>query len=207
MKIYFVRHGQSVGNADELHQTIDMHLSGTGIAQALRIAERLKKYKIDTIFTSPAVRTRQTAEIISSTLNIPIEQWDELIEVRNPSEIGGKPIADPKVISIKKLIRENYIKGNWKYSDEENYEEINLRSQKFLNHLIKYHSNRDILCVSHATYIKFLIAKMLFGKDLTPEISHIFYHHTLMQHTGLTICEYDKENGWLIRHLNDASHL
>ncbi len=207
MKVYFVRHGESTGNKNSLQQTIDMHLSGTGVAQALRIAERLKKYKIDTIFTSPAVRTRQTAEIISDTLNIPIEQWDELIEVKGPSEIGGKPVGDPEVASIKKLIRENYIKRNWKYSDEENFEEINHRAQKFLEHLIKYHSGKSIVCVSHATYIKFLIAKMLFGKDLTPEISHIFYRHILMQHTGLTICKYDKENGWLIRHLNDASHL
>jgi hypothetical protein len=48
---------------------------------------------------------------------------------------------------------------------------------------------------------------MLFGKELTPEIAHIFYHHVSMQNTGLTICEYDKENGWQIRHLNDISHL
>ena len=207
MKVYFVRHGESVGNADGLHQTIDTPLSKTGISQALRIAERLRKFKIDIIFASPVVRARQTAEIIARSLKVPIEARDELIEVKNPSEIGGKPVNDPEVSRIKKLIRENYTKGNWKYSDEENYEEINSRSQKFLDHLIKYHSGRDIVCVSHATYTKFLIAKMLFGKSLTPEISHIFYHHFLMQNTGLTICEHDKENGWLVRHLNDISHL
>ena len=207
MKVYFVRHGESTGNAGGLDQTVDMPLSEVGVAQAVRIAERLRKYKIDRIFASPLVRTRQTAEIISKNLNIPIEQWDELSEVKGPSEIAGKPIKDPGVSKIKKIIRDNYTKGNWKYSDEENYEEINQRAKMFLDHLVKYHSDRDIVCVSHATYIKFLIARMLFGKNLTPETAHIFYHHFLIQHTGLTICEYDKEDGWFIRHLNDASHL
>jgi probable phosphoglycerate mutase len=207
MKVYFVRHGESVGNAGGLHQTTDMPLSEVGFAQAVRIAERLRKFKIDIIFASPVIRARETAEVISKNLNVPIEQWDELTEVKGPSEIGGKPVKDPEAFKIKKLIRENYSKVNWKYSDEENYEEINERAKKFLGHIIKYHSNLDILCVSHSTYIKFLVAKMLFGKDLTPEIARIFYHHTLMQNTGLTVCEYDKESGWLVRHLNDASHL
>jgi probable phosphoglycerate mutase len=207
MRVYFVRHGESVGNKEGLHQTTDTPLSEKGITQALRVAERLRKFKIDLIFASPSVRTRQTAEIIAQSLKVPLEAWDELIEVKAPSEIWGKLIDDPQVAKIKKLVRANYIKGNWKYSDEENYEEINQRSQKFLGHLIKYHSSQDIVCVSHATYTKFLIAKMLFGKNLTPEISNIFYHHFLIQNTGLTICEYDKKTGWMVRHLNDISHL
>jgi broad specificity phosphatase PhoE len=76
-----------------------------------------------------------------------------------------------------------------------------------LKHLIKHHPGGDIVCVSHATYIKFLMAKMLFGDNLTPAISNSFYHHFLMQNTGLTVCEYEKESGWLIRHVNDVSHL
>jgi broad specificity phosphatase PhoE len=207
MKVYFVRHGESVGNKANLHQTSEMPLSDTGITQAKRIAKRLKKFKIDYILASPVIRARQTAGIISASLNVPIEEWEELAEVKGPTELKGKSYADPKVSAIKKLIRENYVKGNWKYSDEENYEEINFRAGKLLNHLVKDHFNDDVICVSHATYIKFLVAKMLFGDNLKPEISHIFYHHFLMQNTGLTVCEYDKENGWLIRHLNDASHL
>ena len=165
MKVYFVRHGESVGNAGRLHQTIDMPLSELGVAQAVRIAERLRKYKIDIIFASPVIRARQTAEIISTNLNVPIEQWDQLAEVKGPSEVGGKLIGDPEVTKIKKLIRGNYTKRNWKYSDEENFDDINERAQIFLDHLVKYHSDWDIVCVSHATYIKFLVSKMLFGKN------------------------------------------
>jgi broad specificity phosphatase PhoE len=207
MKIYFVRHGESIGNKEGLHQKGDMPLSETGREQAKRIAERLKKFKIDLIFTSPIERTRQTAEIISKSLGIPIEEWDTLTEARGPSEIVGKSIKDPEARRIKKLIRENYIKGNWKYSDEENFEDLNTRAEAFLKHILKTHRNHDILCISHATLIKFLVCKMAYGKNLTPLIFHTFFHHFLTSNTGLTVCEYEDKSGWWIKHFNDASHL
>lgn len=207
MKIYFVRHGESVGNKANVHQTTEMPLSETGVSQAKKIAERFKEIKIDYILASPVTRAKETAEIISKAIGTPIEEWGGLAEVKGPTELRGKSYTDPAVSEIKKLIRQNYIKGNWKYSDEENYEEINKRAKKLLEHLIKDHSENDVICVSHATYIKFLVGKMIFGEDLTPYISHIFYHHFSIHNTGLTVCEYTKEDGWLIRHLNDASHL
>ena len=206
MKVYFVRHGESVGNKANLHQTAGMPLSKMGREQAEKIAERLKKFKIDKIFVSPAERTKETAEIISRSLNIPIETRSELTEARAPSEIKGKSIKDPEVMEIKKLIKENYYKGNWKYSDEENFEDLNLRTQAFLDHLLKYHKDSDILCVSHATLIKFFVAKMAFATELTPSIFHAIFHHFSTQNTGLTVCEYE-ENTWRIRHFNDVSHL
>lgn len=207
MKVYFVRHGESVGNKANIHQTSQMPLSELGVIQAKKIAKRFKEIKIDYILASPIARAIETAKIISKAINTPIEEWKELSEVKSPTELIGKSYTDPSVSEIKKLIRHNYVKGNWKYSDEENYEEINKRAQNLLAHLVKDHLENNLICVSHATYIKFLVGKMIFGEDLNPYISHVFYTHTLVQNTGLTVCEYTKEGGWLIRHLNDASHL
>lgn len=207
MKVYFVRHGESIGNKAGLHQTTDMPLSETGRKQAKKIAERLKKYKIDTIFASPIARAKETAEIISKSIGTPIEKRSELAEAKGPSEIRGKSIKDPKAIKVKKLIRENFLKGNWRYSDEETFDDLNARSQAFLEHIISKHKNHDLLCVSHATLIKFLVCKMVFGDKLTPETFHLFFHHFLTSNTGLTICEYEDRSGWWITHFNDASHL
>ena len=179
MKIYFVRHGESVGNKAGLHQKTDMPLSEGGREQAEKIAQRLKKYKIDLILASPIQRTKETAGIISKALNVPVEVMDKLAEAKGPSEIAGMAINNPKAIRVKTLIRENYIKGNWKYSDEENFDDLNVRAQSFLDHVLKHHKRHDIACVSHATLIKFIVCKMAFGDKLTPEIFHLFFHHFL----------------------------
>ena len=207
MKVYFVRHGESVGNKAGLHQKADMPLSEDGRKQAEKIAERLKKYKIDLILTSPIQRTRETAEIISKSLNIPVEVMGKLAEAKGPSEIAGLAVSDPEAVRVKALIRENYTKGNWKYSDEENFDDLNARTQSFLEHVLKDHKNHNIVCVSHATLIKFIVCKMAFGDELTPRTFHLFFHHFWTSNTGLTVCEYEEGGGWWIRHFNDASHL
>jgi phosphoserine phosphatase len=207
MKVYFVRHGESVGNASAVHQTTDMPLSKMGREQAEKIAKRLKDIKIDLIFASPVVRARQTAEIISKSLGIPVEERSELAEAKGPSEIRGKSTKDPEAIKVKKLIWENFLKGNWRYSDEETFDDLNARSQAFLDHILTHHKDRNLLCVSHATLIKFIVCKMAFGDELTPRIFHIFFHHFLTSNTGLTVCEYEDKSGWWVRHFNDASHL
>lgn len=207
MKVYFVRHGESVGNKANLHQTTDMPLSDTGVAQANKIAERLKKFKIDYILASSVARAKETAEIISKSLGIPIEERQELTEAKGPSEIRGKSINDPEAMKIKKLIREHFLEGNWRHSDEENFDNLNERTQSFLKNILKHHKDHDLLCVSHATLIKFMVCKMVFGTELTPRTFHLFFHHFWTSNTGLTVCEYDNENGWWVRHFNDASHL
>ena len=50
------------------------------------IAERLSKLKIDLIYSSPYLRTKQTVEIISHKIKKSIEYWEDLIEVDLPKE-------------------------------------------------------------------------------------------------------------------------
>jgi len=207
MKVYLVRHGESVGNKAAIYQTTDMPLSEAGREQAKKIARRLKKIKIDLIFASPLVRAKETAEVISESLGIPVEKRDELAEAKGPSEIRGKSVKDPAAAKVKHLIRKHFAEGNWRYSDEENFDDLNARTQTFLEHILKNHKDSDLLCVSHATLIKFLVCKMVFGEELTPRTFHLFFHHFLTSNTGLTVCEYEEKSGWWITHFNDASHL
>ena len=72
----FLRHGESVGNAEERFQgQSDFPLTDTGRVQARSLAERWSKeqVKFDLAVTSPLVRAKETAEIITSKLNVPLE--------------------------------------------------------------------------------------------------------------------------------------
>ena len=207
MKIYLVRHAESVGNKAGLHQTAEMTLSDSGLKQAKVVANRLKNRKIDLIYSSTHERARQTAGIIARTLKIPIEYWDRLIEIRNPSQIHNRPINNPEVNKIKELIKKNFAKGDWKYSDEETFFELNERVGKVLKHLLLKHKNQNLICVSHASIIKAIICKMVFGEKLTPEIFSAIRYGFWSSNTGISVCEYDKKRGWGVMSWNDASHL
>ena len=89
MNIYLVRHGQSEGNLKKFHQGADVPLSKNGKVQAKILAQRFKKIPVDSIYSSPYIRAKQTAEFISKELKLPIEYWDILRERKRPSEIEG----------------------------------------------------------------------------------------------------------------------
>lgn len=207
MIIYLVRHGESEGNKKGLHQGPEVPLSEEGVKQGKILAERLKKHRIDIIYSSPMVRAKQTAEIVSGNLKIPVELWENLKEIRNPSEILGKPLANEKILKIRELARKEFLKRNGRYSDEETFEELDKRAKGVLEHLLLHHREQNVLCVSHATMIKMIVCKAIFEKGLTPEIFLQLREHLWLKNTGITVCEYTDKWGWTLVAWNDTSHI
>lgn len=207
MIIYFVRHGESEGNSQNMHQFSHTPLSEKGRKQAEALAERLKDVNFDLIYSSSSARAKETAEIINKIVNSRVETWDDLIEMKMPSEIRGKKVDDPEVMKIKKVIWENYPKGNWKYSDEETFEELNERAKKVLKHLEEIHNDQTILVVSHSTMIKAIVGIIVFGEKLTPDTLFAMRFHMWAQNTGITICEKHPKYGWQLNTWNDMTHV
>ena len=72
----FLRHGESVGNAQSRWQgQSDYPLTDRGRAQATALAERWKAEGVtfDLAITSTLRRAKETAEIVTSTLNVKLE--------------------------------------------------------------------------------------------------------------------------------------
>jgi 2,3-bisphosphoglycerate-dependent phosphoglycerate mutase len=82
--IVFLRHGESVGNAEDRFQgQYDFPLTEKGRAQAKALADRwlAEGVTFERCISSPLLRAAQTAEIIAPALNIPLEfdpVWKEL---------------------------------------------------------------------------------------------------------------------------------
>lgn len=72
--IWWVRHGQSTWNALDRLQGHELGppLTDLGRAQAATAAEALAGRPVDQVLTSPAVRARQTAEIIAARLGLEV---------------------------------------------------------------------------------------------------------------------------------------
>ena len=92
--VTFLRHGESVGNAEDRFQGhADFPLTGKGRSQARSLAERWQQEGVtfDKCIASPLLRACQTAEIICGILSIPLELDPDWMEINNGLVSGMTP--------------------------------------------------------------------------------------------------------------------
>lgn len=206
MKLYLVRHGRTAYNELSLHQHGDTNLSELGLKQAEILAKRFSKIPVDIIYASPLKRAKDTAEIIDKTLEKKIIYSDFLREKKNPSEIVGKKTDSDEVQEIHKSINLNSNDPLWHYSDEENFIEFKTRVLQFFKVLNK-EKRENILVVTHGGPIRMIVLSMIFGNSIPAEIFLKFKFSFGLNNTGITLCEKDKNEHWVVKTFNDHSHL
>ena len=145
-KYYILRHGYSLRN----HQKIisswpeikPLPLTKKGKRQIKLAARKLKKEKIDLIFSSDILRTRQTAEITAKELGLKAEYSPQLRDI-NLGDFNGKPIAEfYKTFNLKDLFWKAPPKG-------ESWIDCKKRMVDFVQNLERKYKNKRILIVSH----------------------------------------------------------
>lgn len=149
MKIYAVRHGETVENANNcLVGRINSSLTEEGINQAKQVRKYFEDKQIDLIVSSPLDRCRQTAEIISNNI-IPIIYSDKLLG-RDHGEFTGKPRD-----SVNFDDYWNYNK-NIKYEKAENIRDLYNRVKDLVKELKKQYSDKNIIIVTHSGILRVL---------------------------------------------------
>ncbi len=89
MLLYFIRHGESLFNAQRRIQgQSDVALSTTGLRQAVALVPVFKSLEIDAIYCSPLRRAMQTAEPLAAALRLTMCLDDRLKEI-NSGEFQG----------------------------------------------------------------------------------------------------------------------
>jgi broad specificity phosphatase PhoE len=190
---YFVRHGESILNSKGIRQGADGSLSDKGKAQADITGQRLKNRKIEVLLVSPYTRTKETAAEINKYLDKPIEYNDLLKERRNPSEIVGRSVSDPVVMHIVDQIDKSYHLDNYRFSDEENFEDLRDRAKALLAHL-ETRKEKTVLVVTHGIFLKMFIAYMLYGDKLTASGYNKLSFFNASNNAAITVCQY--VDGW-----------
>ena len=90
MKIFLVRHGESVSDIEDRYGgSYDDHLTRTGIEQAKELAVKLSEKNIEMIFSSPLFRARETAEIIKEVVGCEIKTVAALGERNRYAHLTG----------------------------------------------------------------------------------------------------------------------
>jgi broad specificity phosphatase PhoE len=92
--IYLARHGQTDWNVERrmMGQT-DIPLNEFGRTQAQTLGKKISGLKIDHIFSSDLLRTKETAEIVNKFINVDISLDKRLREI-NYGNIIGKVITE-----------------------------------------------------------------------------------------------------------------
>lgn len=205
--IYFVRHGQSEGNQARLYQSADTLLSEQGHIQAQSIADRFQNITVDSIIASTHTRAQETAEYISKSIHLPIESSELFIERKRPSIQENQSKDNEDLKAIDKAISDNWEISGWRYSDEENFEDLKLRSQKAFEFLEK-RSEDNIIVVTHKNFLHCLVWYRLFGINVTPKEAKIITDNFVMSNTGIVWMQFDEDKkDWNLITWNDHAHL
>lgn len=207
-RFYFVRHGETVLNAEHIRQGEDGPLSDRGREQAERAGRYLKRFRIKSIIASTYPRARETAAIIGVYLKAPIAYSPLLVERRNPSEIIGKHTDDPEVMRIVDQIDLAYHEDSYRFSDEENFADLKKRARTCVS-LLARQGARETCVVTHHVFLKMLVAYILYRERLNASDFVKLSFFNISDNAGITICEYrpwemfSKTRGWRIISYNE----
>ena len=157
--ILFVRHGQTPTTGIELYgRKPGVHLSELGLSQAESVAERISEMDqrgIAAIYSSPLVRTRETATPISKALGIPIKQSRGLIEL-DVGDWTGRKLNQLRKLKAWSTVQK-YPSG-FRFPNGESFVEMQTRISQTVDGFVSEHPGATVVAVSHADPIRALIA-------------------------------------------------
>jgi broad specificity phosphatase PhoE len=200
--IIFLRHGESVGNAERRWQgQADYPLTERGRQQAQALADRwlAEGRTFDCILSSPLKRARETADIIAEALDLSVEA-EPIWEERNIGEVAGmtgeevnRRFPNRDFITPFSAIVGDQGEGNW---------ELYLRAGQALHDLLR-HGPGKYLVVSHGGLLNQIMYAVV---GITPQ-ANFSGPRFRFKNTGFAHLTYRADSHqWQINVINDRSH-
>lgn len=202
MKIYIVRHGETIWNKEgKMQGQLDSDLSEEGIMQAEKLSLRLKDLEFEKIYSSNSGRAIKTAKILIANKDQEIIKSDLIKEIH----MGIWQGMD------KKDVLEKYQKNNYNFWNEpdkydfskiqgESFESLKERTNRFMESLIENHKTGNILVVSHGVTIKAIM------NNVEKKKIKDFWKGSFILNTSLSILSIN-EKKYEIDLISDVSHL
>jgi probable phosphoglycerate mutase len=188
-RLGIIRHGSTAWNKEGRAQgSTDIPLDEEGLLQAARLGERMQSEPWDIIITSPLGRARQTAEHIAAKIgSIPLLLEDQL------REAGGGLIEGTTVAER----IERWGEG-WRTQDlgMESSEQVTARGISFVENILREHPGKNILIVSHGSFIRHLLQALLPAS----------YAHESIKNTSVTSLLFS-DRAWTCELYNCTKHL
>ena len=205
-KVYFVRHGESEGNAEGVFKDPQAELIEIGHKQAEKLAARCKTLNLEVVIASPNRRAIQTGEYIAKQGNIALESDASFAATKYASKMLGKSKTGPEAEEYTKILREMFAKNpDERYEDSENFIDLKNRFEAGFNNLAS-RSEQTIMVVTHQSILQSLMVHALLEGRQTID-QHVSTKKTLAKLDHLGITEMQFTNGrWQLVTWNDRSY-
>ena len=213
--VYFIRHGQSEGNIGSAYQTADSPLTEKGQKQAAIIADRCARLPIETIISSTQQRAKSTASIIAEKTGHVVEFSDLFRERRKPAALSGKTFSDAAARELNERWWDSLMGAGPRVEDGENFEDLSARADAALEYLTG-RAEGNILVITHGFFMRYIVARAIYGKDLTGNTFEPMARSLVMENTGITVLRYKateeleawgRSAEWKLWIWNDHAHL
>ena len=163
MRIYLIRHGETIWNAARILQHPDTPLSERGEEQARRLGERMREIPLRAILSSDYARAHATAQAVSQTTGVSI-QVQQLLRERNLGDHRGTPFKELEV----DVFAQDYSPPNG-----ESWPEFHDRVEQAWQEVAEFAhgGDGDIAVVSHALVCRAVVEREVALPDaLRPEL-------------------------------------
>jgi len=196
-EFYVVRHGETAANSRNIVQgQSDVPLNENGLAQAGRLAERLKSVKFDAVYASDLGRAMRTARIIAPYLEpIPtpaLREW-------NLGDWQGRPFSEVKQLYPDEVDGFLHDRETLQITGGESKAEAYGRINRLLDELAERESGKRLLLVTHCGVIRAMLKHVLGGPaslPRQPQVGNASFSRLLYA-----------DGCWQLGSWNDISHL
>lgn len=225
MQVILIRHAQSYNNAlsDSRQRVQDPPLTELGWEQARLLAQHLasatdayadqaRGYDITRLYTSPMLRSLQTASLLAQALQLQPEVWVDIHELGGvfledehgvARGFGGMTRAEIQALYPQYRIEPRVTESGWWPAEKamESDADSALRAEQVAATLLaRAHEQERIAIVSHGAFLDRLL-KCLLGRP--PQPPHTFLHYN----TAFSRVDFLSAETIQVHYLNRIDHL
>ena len=192
-RLIFVRHAQTDANAKHyLQGQSDGVLNETGLAQAASIAEHLRTFFIDKVYSSNQKRAVATASPIANEHGLSV-QTDPRLQEWNCGDWDALPEVD-----FMRMVKEQGLKASTlQPPNGETFQQVRSRAEAVLTDILRQSEGKSVLICSHGDFIRSMIG-VLMGID-ADVVTNFF-----LDNASYSILE-KQQGAWKILTLNRLS--
>jgi probable phosphoglycerate mutase len=171
MQVHFVRHGESVSNAAPGGMALPAvqgdRLTDLGREQAATVARYLGDVGATRVLTSPLARARETADILGGRLGLPVEELDELQELRESEGYEELALEDQRLRRWSVWMAAHGDDPDYSYRGGETFNEITTRVRRAQERLLAL-GDENVIAVSHGIFLRFFLMNVLIADGFGP---------------------------------------
>lgn len=193
MKFYFLRHARSVGNvrddAGKRRGGGEDQLSEAGRQEARRAGQQLLGDHFTKLIAGPMQRTKQTAELLSKALKLPVEIHPENYNPFQSKKYYRAKPADRRPYALISWMSAHNDDPDYTLDGSESFNQVLRRVKHLQRYLLKQPKDEKPLVVTHGNLMRFWLGLSMFGNDFQPK--HLPYLRRVRGISlGLSIFEY-----------------